>query len=351
MISARADQGGGPRHMLDLINALSSSAVIFSASPNQKPYGQLFKEKSEAFFEIPSRRFSIFTFFGLLSFCYRNQISIVHSHGRGAGSYSFLLCFFGFQVLHTFHGYHPKSLLSDKLLRFLESNLFRLGRVFIAVSKGELRRVSEFNPHLQSRTVLIFNGVESDSATSSKIKREAYTQLSPLVFGCLTRLDKQKGNDVLIQHFGSLPKEILSKTKLRIAGEGPEEAKLKELTRRLNLQDHVEFVGVASDPSEFLSRCDYYVSASFGEGLSYSTLEALREGLPLLLSNVTGHDELTGVLGVHFFELNDSSSFRDQLAGILVQPRLKSELPPHFSLAQMAQSTLNIYNQVREGKL
>lgn len=338
MISARSDHGGGPRHMLDLMHSLKGQCEIFSASPTDAPYGAQFMKVSRGWVEIPSRSFSLFAFLRLFVFCRRNGIVLLHSHGRGAGAYALAMGILGYPVVHTFHGYHPRKNWTDRLIRLCESFLFRFSTAVIAVSQGEAKRVLEHNPFLRERLVTIPNGLPE----GGKAPRSAGL-LDKIILACLTRLDPQKGNDLLVKHIGALPSELRNRIEVRIAGEGPERAHLEGLVRDLSLSDCVKFVGVTNDPEGFLNNADTYVSASRGEGLSYATLESLRAGRPLLLSQVTGHDELAGIQGVFFFRLEDSADFAQGLRQLMDCDRRQVELPERFQLATMAKLTYRTY--------
>ena len=108
LITVRADFGGGPRHVHQLIEELPSDFNIYVAFPQGKPYGNLWQEhpKIKKCINIPYRKFSIKYLFLLRRFIIENNISILHSHGNGAGLYSRILKIIvpQIKVVHTFHG-------------------------------------------------------------------------------------------------------------------------------------------------------------------------------------------------------------------------------------------------------
>ena len=127
LITARADHGGGPRHILDLLKSFRAPHfVFFIAAPNQEPYFPQFKNLSHGTLEIPPRSFSVLTLFKLLRFVRLHEVNVVHSHGRGAGLYSRILALlFYFQqrptrVLHTFHGIHREKSFKGRLKTCLD---------------------------------------------------------------------------------------------------------------------------------------------------------------------------------------------------------------------------------------
>ncbi len=84
-INIRSDYGGGSSHMFDLVTSLNASFEKYVACPIQKPFYNLYKERKITVFPLPSRSFSILSFFKLVRFTKRNYIDIIHSHGKGAG--------------------------------------------------------------------------------------------------------------------------------------------------------------------------------------------------------------------------------------------------------------------------
>lgn len=340
MVTARADIGGGPRHVFDLASALREDVELFISSPIEKPYSDLFRSISVGFFEIPKRRFSLFVAFKLLAFTRRHRIQIVHSHGRGAGSYSRFLGIFGIHVVHTFHGFHAQKGLKAKLIVWIEKALSFATSRFIAVSQGERERVIAHAVADSESTVLIFNGIRKSSPLPVRPDR------SLLVLGSLTRFDPQKGNDLLVNQIARLPADLRSRVTFRLAGEGPELEAVRTQVNSLGISSIVELPGPTSEPEKFLEGIDVFVSASRGEGLSYATLETLRSGRPLLLSRVTGHTDLEGIPGVYFFALDDAREFESQIRMLLDRFPAPTALPERFTLDTMARQTLELYRSL-----
>lgn len=103
MITLRTDMGGGPKHILDLISVLKSDKIIsgdnyFLASPLDEPFGSLLLSKFDQHLPLPHRKFNFVNFIKLYLYIHKHKVDIVHSHGRGAGIYSRLLCLLGCKV-------------------------------------------------------------------------------------------------------------------------------------------------------------------------------------------------------------------------------------------------------------
>ena len=288
-ITARSDHGGGPKHLFELMHYLHEREdfEIHCAGPASGKYAQSFKELAKSFHEIPFRRFSLARALALVELIGRENITFVHTHGFGAGVYGIflrLMTFSRVRWFHTFHGFHPQGM--KKLITFF---IAKFASKLICVSRSEKEAVIK---HFGERPIeVIPNGVETGESPQPNSSRK--------ILGTLTRFDKHKGNDILIKQFAVLPPE----TELHIAGDGEERETLEELIRQEGLEERVILHGFVENPREFLRSIDVYVSASKGEGLPYAALEALAEGKPCLLSDVSGHVDLAEF--VTLFQLND----------------------------------------------
>ena len=69
---------------------------------------------------------------------------------------------------------------------------------------------------------------------------------------------------------------------LTILGAGPEETRLKNLSRELNLETFVSFPGYKENLTDFYAQATLFVQPSRHEGLPNALLEAAAAGLPLV---------------------------------------------------------------------
>jgi len=76
--------------------------------------------------------------------------------------------------------------------------------------------------------------------------------------------------------------------RLVIAGNGPEEARLRDYVRAAGLTREVSFVGAAygEHKAQLLSQADAFALASYTEGLPYSLLEAMAAGVVPIVTAV-----------------------------------------------------------------
>lgn len=79
-----------------------------------------------------------------------------------------------------------------------------------------------------------------------------------------------------------------------ILGIGPEEQNLKKYVTLNGLDKYVDLLGYRTNPYKYVAKCDLFVCASFAEGFSTATTEALIVGVPVCTVNVSGMNEMLG---------------------------------------------------------
>lgn len=94
---------------------------------------------------------------------------------------------------------------------------------------------------------------------------------------------------------------------LKLAGDGPELARIQTLAKTSGVADVVEFLGglPSHQMPEFFESLDVYVQSTFGETLSMSLLQAAAVGVPIVATKVAGVADL----------------FTDRQFALLVSPR------------------------------
>jgi glycosyltransferase involved in cell wall biosynthesis len=136
------------------------------------------------------------------------------------------------------------------------------------------------------------------------------------------RLVTWKGIDTILNSFPELLKSFPDSS-LLIAGEGPEENSLKNLSKSLGIEKNVTFLGRIknSELRRYMRASDVFVLLSLYEGMSHVILEAMLMKVPVIASNVCGNPETikdghTGIL----VEPNDLKAFITGITEIFNAP-------------------------------
>ena len=144
-----------------------------------------------------------------------------------------------------------------------------------------------------SKLLMIPNGVDTDKfAPSEEIRIRTRKDLNAgdsFLWLAVGRLVEQKDYPNLFNAITKLPE---GNWRVVIAGNGPLEHELKELTAKLAITDRVQFIGARNNMADLFKASDAFVMSSAFEGLSMALLEASSTGLASVVTDVGGNREL-----------------------------------------------------------
>ncbi len=136
---------------------------------------------------------------------------------------------------------------------------------------------------------VIYNGT-----VLGKTKKEDI-QVSPVKLKLITvgRLAPWKNIDIMLETFAKY-KKLRNDFIFYIVGSGPEEVSLKELTRKLDLEEEVVFTGQLDKQSlsQFYKKSHIYLQGSSYEGLPHVILEAISHNLSIISTPIGGTNEV-----------------------------------------------------------
>ena len=221
-----------------------------------------------------------------LSRIFFTRYNLIHSHLFIPGIFIFLKRVFdsSFVWIHTVHygGYEGQSFSSLK--RLIDKYLvFRFADRLIAVSDSVETWLSKDNS-LICKTQKIYNCVEmpDDTDNESPVNVNFFNGIT---LGTTAMLRFEKGLDEMIRSI-SILKSRNFKIKLLIAGDGPEKEKLRQLIKKLDLENEVELLGYQKNIHKFLCGIDLFVSASKIESFGIGLVEALLHAKPVVAPRV-----------------------------------------------------------------
>lgn len=197
----------------------------------------------------------------------------------------------------SYHGdYHPISrsrvLVAPLFNRLTEHVISRKAQAVVAVADFCGRRLIEKGVPPERITV-IHNGLPllDGAPTDSGILRRTFGyDEGDIVLGVALRLNPVKGIRYLLTALQPLAGRRRN-IKLAVFGDGTERAALQELSGKLGLDDIVRFHGYHPRVEEVLPLFDIFVLPSLAEYHSIALLEAMREGLPIVATDVGGNPE------------------------------------------------------------
>ena len=143
----------------------------------------------------------------------------------------------------------------------------------------------------QEKVVVIYNGLNSLNQSRDKVPPTENN--SPLRLLAAGRLDWQKNYETMLLVATELNKWDIEFT-LSILGSGGDaySAKLFEMSRALNLDDKVKWVGWQKNIENWFSKSDIFLHTALDEACPLVLIEALLYGIPIVTSAAGGSGEV-----------------------------------------------------------
>lgn len=298
LVTARADHGGGPEHLLRLGRELKRRRwFVQVAAPQQLPYWTRFSNEfgPENLHAISSRRIdrpSLRTLRRVL----RTRPDIAHSHGYGAGALlrplRLSLPPWGTRYVHTYHGL-DLSARNSRMGRLAYTGSERaLGRItdaIICVSRGEAE-IAENSRLAKVRKIhVIPNGVEIPGRSGMPSVPVDSPSLRVLA---TIRFNRQKNPDGILDILKLVHRRDGMSFTL-VGGSDEERAAFDARIKASNPgRVAVSLVGPVDDVRKLFSQHDVVLSTSRWEGMPLFLLEAMASGLPVVASDVVGNRDI-----------------------------------------------------------
>jgi glycosyltransferase involved in cell wall biosynthesis len=274
---------------------------------------------------------------------------LVHAHSSKAGFLGRLAArALGVKSVYTAHGWAFTEGVPEgrrRLALAMERFAGRLGDRVIAVSHHDRDLALRHRVVPSERLKVIWNGVPD---TPLRARPEAHPPRLVMV----ARFAPQKDHALLLRALAGL-KEL--PWTLDLVGEGPLLPQARALAQALGLAERVRFLGARRDVAEVLAGAQVFALATRWEGLPLSVLEAMRSGLPVVATDVGGVKEAV-VEGETGFLVGrgDEAGFRERLARLLQNPRLRASLgevgrkryEEAFTLERMLRETWRLYEEI-----
>ncbi|MDJ0648921.1 MAG: glycosyltransferase family 4 protein [Xenococcaceae cyanobacterium MO_188.B19] len=159
------------------------------------------------------------------------------------------------------------------------------------------------------------------------------------------RLAATKGLPILLESIAKLrishPDLILT-----VVGDGSDRKFLETMTKELDIEQNVKFVGYQSQTMvrQYMQQTDLFVLPSFAEGIPVVLMEALAAGVPVVTTQIAGISELVenGISG-YLVPPGDMNSLTIKIEALLKDAELRQK----FGVAGRAkvEQEFNIYSE------
>lgn len=261
------------------------------------------------------------------------------------------------KVIYTAHGFHfyKGSPLKNWLLYFpIEKYCAKLTDCLITINKEDYQRAVK-NKFLAKNIVYVpgigVNTKKYGEMNISKLnKRKELGLNEEIVLISVGELNSNKNHKVIIEAISQIEAPI----RYLICGKGKNEKFLKELVKKKNLENKVNFLGYRSDTEELLSISDIFCFPSYREGLSVALMEAMASGLPIICSNIRGNiDLIRDKQGGFLVNPNDINEFKSSIEKLIDNQELRKSMGKvniinikEFDTENVNKSMSNIYKGV-----
>ncbi|HEY0089668.1 MAG TPA: glycosyltransferase, partial [Candidatus Lokiarchaeia archaeon] len=253
------------------------------------------------------------------------------------------------------------------LNRFLIRRLYKKADLVFSNSLGIRNSLDKDFNIASDKIKVIYNPIDIEKIQNlchNSLEAE-YRELfrHPVIIN-IGRLTKQKGQEYLIRAFKNIitcrtrrgptsdhdPRSDLGSAesaKLVILGEGELEKDLRDLAKKLGLENDIFFLGWQKNPFKFLSRARIFVLSSLWEGLPNTLIEALACGCPAISTDCpSGPNEIietdrSGIL----LPVKDERALAQAIIKILSNPSFSQELIQNGKKRAEDFSVKNIINQ------
>jgi len=243
-----------------------------------------------------------------------------------------------------------KSILESKNLinlvkKYLMLRLYRNSKNIIAVSKNTKKLMNNNSFFEDKQKIrLIYNGFDEEFTRKPKelsLKKELGYHESDFVLLTVSRVLPRKGQDYVIQAISELG---IKKIKYICVGGGKYLEKFKSMSKKLNIESNVLFVG-PKDKNEihkYYDICDVFILCnrtwnSKIEGLPNVAIEAMARKKPVIGSRNSGTEELI---------VENNTGFK--VNGDEVDDIKKKILLAYENKAELKNIGLNAYNMIQK---
>lgn len=356
------DTGGAQKYVLDMAEHFKGSVAAGSE-------GTFLRDKTKTlnipFYLVPHLQRSINPYADfralveLILLIRRLKPDIVHTNSSKAGILGTIAAYLcRTPTVFTAHGFQylePMNRFNQTIFWLCERACRPLRSFIITVSEADRSKAIKDKVVREKTSLTIYHGItppefynKADARESLGLKKDV------LYICCLANFYPVKNIEILLTAFAKLL-PVYPHTRLALIGEGPEKAKLYELTRQLGIASSTDFLGQIPNAARYLKAFDIFALTSVKEGFPYAILEAMAAGLPIVASAVGGMPEAVNTAAMLINPTN-ANSVALALAQLHENPGMRTSLGEAaikrfeiFSLNAMFDATAMVYAKINTG--
>ncbi len=372
--------GGAQGYVYDLACSLKNDYNIIVAGGEQGAKGKIAKkliEKEIKFIEIPDLVRSVsfvkdfLALIDIIQLIKKEDPDIIHLNSSKIsilGSIAASICHKSGvpnYVVYTAHGWvfnEPISKLKKSFYRYAEKFTSKFKDKIICVSEFDRQTAIKESIAPKEKLITIHNGINKINFLSRDLSVVELSKIFPfplkdkgeddIFIGSIGNLYPTKGYEYLIETIHILSYNYKISVKAMIIGGGKEKKHLQNLINQYKLKNKIILTDRVDRAKVLLKAFDIYVCSSLKEGLSYTIIEAMQAGLPIVATDVGGNPELiednkTGLL----VKSKNAKQIAEAIYKLLRDNKLRSDLGKNakekaekeFTLETMINKTKSLY--------
>lgn len=287
-------------------------------------YSEILKYAAVTNLKIKNK-FNPFAVFFIFKLIQKIQPNIIHTHLFQPRIYASIAHLFYKQAVLITQKHSIVNPKKHNVFILFEMLSIRMNKKVIAISESVKNSLIKYEFIPENKIFVLPNCIDYQKYNDAMI-RKLISNKKEVVIGTVGRLEREKGLNYLLLAM----KIILTRfpnVKLDIIGDGSALNELKNLSKKINISNSVNFFGKFVDVIPFYNKMDIFVLPSILEGFGIVLLEAMASGIPIVATNVDGIREVVINMSSGLLVPPKSpKAIADAISNLIENPQLRDNL-------------------------
>ena len=236
-----------------------------------------------------------------------------------------------------------------KIFKILDNFIYSKYLKIVCISKQVQNSLIKWVPKIKEKIEIIPNGIPIDSIYNNNPSIKKYDVLF------VGRLVGQKGINFLLEAVNILQKKYKKIIRVAIVGDGPLKKELIKMCEELKIKNSVEFLGFQRDVDQIMRSSRVLVLPSRYEGFGLVLLDAMKNKLPIIATNVGGIPEIinNGHEGI-LVQKENPKILANSINRVLKDSELRNQfiqnaykkVQEHYSIEKYAHNMFSLYSKM-----
>lgn len=278
------------------------------------------------------------------------KFDIVHVHLFPAVYWVSLACLFNrnIKLILTEHNTENRR-RKIILFKYLDRIIYKRYNSIIAISKGTYNSLKKHLGKSYNNISIINNGIDIESiekSTPYSNKEFAFSNSTKIIIQ-VSSFTNQKDQKTLIRAMSFMPDNV----KLILVGDGPLKPICENLSKSLNLDNKILFLGLRNDVPKLVKTAYISVLSSHYEGFGLAIVEGMAAKNACVGSHVDGMAEILSGSGI-LFEKGNYLDLKDKLLELIHDDNYYNQISQkcykkskEFDINFMVDKYINVYKQ------